>query len=81
MEQWLLKLGVKYTSGSCDLHAPFLMDHDVTKEGSVICCEDNTHVFQNISSLQVMGYIGYNRLNDTCISIQILLVYWTGGHF
>lgn len=57
------------------------MDHDVTKEGLVICHEDNTHVFQNISFPRVMGYIGYIRLNDTCISIQSLLVYWMGGHF
>lgn len=65
VEQWLLKLRVWYTSGNCDLHAPFLMDHDVIKEGSVICREDNTHVLQNISFPWVIGSIGYNRLNDT----------------
>lgn len=47
----------------------------------VICCEDNTHVFQDISFSQVTEYIGYNRWKYTHISVQILLVYRASSQF
>lgn len=77
-KQWPSELGVWVKSRVAVCHA-HLKDYDVIKEGMAICWEDGTHVL-HVSSTQVIGYVGYNRLDCTRISVQILPVYRSDGN-
>lgn len=79
-KQWSSELGVRVKSRVAICHA-HLKDYDVIKEGMTTCWEDSTHVLHDISSTQVIGYIGYNRLDCTRISVRILPVYRSDGNF